>query len=31
MRDELGFVPRHDLDDSIATAIDWQRAQGADR
>lgn len=30
MRDELGFVPRHDLDDSIAAAIDWQRARGED-
>jgi len=31
MRDELGFVPCHDLEDSIAAAIDWQRAQGAER
>lgn len=31
MRGELGFAPRHDLEDSIAAAIDWQRAQGADR
>lgn len=26
---ELGFAPRHDLDDSIAAAVEWQRAHGA--
>jgi nucleoside-diphosphate-sugar epimerase len=29
LRDELGFVPRHDLDASIADAIVWQRAEAA--
>jgi dihydroflavonol-4-reductase len=27
-RDELGFVPRHTLDEGLRSTVDWYRTQG---